>query len=71
MSTKTDHKGKLGPGPWCGTAGGYSNHKCKCDACREAWRLHCSRYMESSPDQREKHRRRTRAKRAAQRARNR
>jgi hypothetical protein len=23
--------------PWHGTANGYNNHKCRCDACREAW----------------------------------
>lgn len=22
---------------WHGTAGGYSNHKCRCDPCRTAW----------------------------------
>jgi hypothetical protein len=28
---------RRGPGPWCGTVNGYSNHKCRCNACREAW----------------------------------
>lgn len=23
---------------WHGTAGGYTNHSCRCDECREAWR---------------------------------
>lgn len=23
---------------WHGTAGGYTNHKCRCDACTAAWR---------------------------------
>jgi hypothetical protein len=22
---------------WHGTAGGYNNHYCRCDACRKAW----------------------------------
>ena len=26
-----------GPGPWCGTTGGYTNHKCRCNRCRAAW----------------------------------
>lgn len=26
-----------GPGPWCGTSGGYANHDCRCDECRAAW----------------------------------
>ena len=29
----------LGPGPWCGTAGGYNNHKCRCAGCTSAWRI--------------------------------
>lgn len=33
----------LGPGPWCGTSGGYTNHQCRCDACRAAWTSACSR----------------------------
>lgn len=24
--------------PWHGTAGGYTNHHCRCNDCREAWR---------------------------------
>jgi hypothetical protein len=27
----------IGSGPWCGTAGGYNNHACRCGACRRAW----------------------------------
>jgi len=27
--------------PWHGTAGGYSNHKCRCDRCRTAWAAMC------------------------------
>jgi hypothetical protein len=23
--------------PWHATAGGYNNHKCRCDRCRAAW----------------------------------
>lgn len=26
---------------WHGSAGGYSNHKCRCDACRLAWNKSC------------------------------
>lgn len=26
----------IGPGPWCGTAGGYTNHKCRCQRCTMA-----------------------------------
>jgi len=26
----------IGPGPWCGTVGGYNNHKCRCAPCTEA-----------------------------------
>ena len=29
-----------GPGPWCGTPGGYTNHGCRCDACRAAINAH-------------------------------
>jgi uncharacterized protein YgiB involved in biofilm formation len=45
-----------GPGPWCGTAGGYSNHKCKCDACTTAWADARRDYMARNPEQRERHR---------------
>ncbi len=28
--------------PWKhGTIGGYSNHKCRCDACAKVWRDYC------------------------------
>lgn len=27
---------------WHGTSGGYGNHKCRCDDCREAHRVACS-----------------------------
>jgi len=29
---------------WHGTPGGYSNHRCRCDACRTAWNLQSSTY---------------------------
>ena len=60
---------KLGPGPWCGTPGGYSNHKCRCVACRSAHTMRLAEYMKDNPEQRAKQRRRTNAQRAAQRAR--
>jgi hypothetical protein len=28
---------------WHGTSGGYTNHKCRCDECRAAWRAYISR----------------------------
>lgn len=28
---------------WHGTPGGYSNHGCRCDDCRKAWREHASK----------------------------
>lgn len=56
-------------GPWCGTTGGYRNHRCRCSACREAHRLDYAKYMKDRPEQREKQRRRTRARRAAVRVR--
>lgn len=30
---------------WHGTAGGYVNHRCRCDACREAWRTYEPRIL--------------------------
>lgn len=29
-------RGTQGPGPWCGTYGGYTNHGCKCRPCTDA-----------------------------------
>ena len=26
---------------WHGTTGGYSNHRCRCDDCRQAWNKSC------------------------------
>ncbi|MCD6056536.1 MAG: hypothetical protein K0R44_8 [Thermomicrobiales bacterium] len=34
--TERRQKYTIGPGPWCGTSGGYGNHHCRCDACRAA-----------------------------------
>jgi len=59
MSKKTDRHIK-GPGPWCGTPGGYSNHACKCDACKAAWAEARRAYMARNPKQREQHRARNR-----------
>lgn len=35
----SDRQGRYveGPGPWCGTVGGYTHHRCRCLRCREAW----------------------------------
>jgi hypothetical protein len=46
-----------------GTAGGYTNHKCKCDDCREAWRISHLAYMHRHPEQQERHRNYMRARR--------
>jgi hypothetical protein len=49
-----------------GTAGGYTNHRCRCSLCREAWRLDHLDYMNNRhPEQLEKHRVRQRAYHAA------
>ena len=50
-----------------GTAGGYSNHRCRCEQCRKAWREAHLRYMRAHPEQQEKNRIRTRAYYAAKR----
>lgn len=41
---------KLGPGKWCGTPGGYTNHQCRCDACTSAWRVYHYKHMHASPE---------------------
>lgn len=46
----------LGPGPWCGTPGGYTNHRCRCERCREAWAIAHKAYMHRNPEQQRKHR---------------
>lgn len=56
---------RRGPGPWCGTAGGYCNHRCRCDACTAAWRAQWNAYMAAHPEQREKKRQRDEARRRA------
>ena len=33
---------------WHGTPGGYTNHRCRCAACREANTLAMARYREKS-----------------------
>lgn len=30
---------------WHGTLGGYTNHRCRCDKCRAAWRAYMRKYM--------------------------
>lgn len=32
----TQKKHTQGPGPWCGTSGGYGNHGCRCTPCTDA-----------------------------------
>lgn len=60
---------KLGPGPWCGTPGGYTNHGCRCLPCTEAWRTYHRAYMHANPDrlrrQSDRERRRLRAKKVS------
>ena len=41
---------------WHGTAGGYTNHACRCEACREANRIHHLEYMHARPEQQQRHR---------------
>lgn len=52
----------IGPGPWCGTVGGYSNHDCRCEACRAAWsdymRLYIAERKAADPEFAEAERRR-------------
>jgi hypothetical protein len=35
----------VGPAPWCGTLGGYTNHACRGDACTQAQRTYNRRYQ--------------------------
>lgn len=51
-----------GPGPWCGTPGGYNNHGCRCALCLEAQRLDKRRYMAAHPEQKAKQRERRRGR---------
>jgi hypothetical protein len=32
---------------WHGTAGGYTNHRCRCDPCRDAWADMCYRMRQN------------------------
>jgi hypothetical protein len=41
---------------WHGTYGGYTNHDCRCEACRRAATVRHLRYMNAHPEQREKQR---------------
>lgn len=38
---------RYGPGPWCGTSSGYTNHGCRCDDCK-AWKAKASKAYASS-----------------------
>lgn len=38
--------------PRHGTSGGYTNWRCRCDACRSAFTIAHQRYMDSHPEQR-------------------
>jgi hypothetical protein len=42
--------------PWHGTAGGYTNHACRCRECRDAVRIDHLRYMRENNKAREQHR---------------
>jgi hypothetical protein len=44
---------------WHGTAGGYTNHRCRCRDCTEAWRVAHRSYMDRNPIQRQKNNIRT------------
>jgi hypothetical protein len=33
--------------PWHGTAGGYTNHKCRCGPCTTAHSADCARYAQN------------------------
>jgi len=48
-----------------GTYGGYTNHKCRCAACKEANRVAKAAYVAAHPEQREKKRLREQERRAA------
>lgn len=37
-----------------GTSGGYTNHRCRCDLCKKAWREAHKAYLDKHPEQREK-----------------
>jgi hypothetical protein len=50
--------------PEHGTIGMYTNHRCRCDACRKANRENQLRYMQENPEQRTKHQVRNRRARA-------
>jgi hypothetical protein len=41
--------------PWHGTRGGYTNHKCRCEAC-SACNTAYSVALQADPDRRERHR---------------
>lgn len=45
---KTKFGQVIGPGPWCGTAGGYSNHQCRCKSCTDAWAVAHLKYMHAN-----------------------
>ena len=55
---------RFGPGPWCGSLGGYTNHRCRCDRCREANRA--AAHRRASPETRAKNAERMRAARKRQ-----
>jgi hypothetical protein len=50
--------------PAHGTIGMYTNHGCRCDACRKANRENQLRSMRENPEQRAKHQARSRQARA-------
>ena len=57
---KRDRRG-IDPGdgdPRHGTANGYNNLLCRCDDCREAWRVRHRKYMHGDSERAVRHRER-------------
>jgi hypothetical protein len=50
--------------PRHGTTNGYSNHRCRCQRCREAHNRNMRDYLNRHPEQREKAKQRERRRRA-------
>ena len=49
--------------PRHGTHNGYTNRRCRCPRCREAWRLYHAHWMRANPNRRMKDRERKRVSR--------
>jgi hypothetical protein len=48
----TEHSVDTAPETWHGTVGGYTNHKCRCDACTQAQRDYVRNYRREKWDNR-------------------